>query len=60
MDEILYIQVALELPEDSRETDNLLYIRENHRKMVITQRLEKVTMIDGIPIINIIDWLLEE
>jgi len=40
MDEILYIQVALELPNDSRETDNLLHIRENHRKMVITQKLD--------------------
>ena len=60
MDEILYIQVALELANDTRETDNLLHIRENHQKMVITQKLEEQTMIDGIPIVNVIDWLLKE
>gem|GEM_PF-2734226 len=27
--------------------------------MVITQRLESQTEIDGIPIVNIYDWLLE-
>lgn len=60
MNELLYIQVALELPENnSRETDNLLRIPDNHKKMVITQRLESQTEIDGIPIVNIYDWLLE-
>lgn len=60
MDEFLYIQAALELPENnSRETDNLLHIPDNHKKIVITQRFENQTEIDGIPIINIYDWLLE-
>jgi predicted AAA+ superfamily ATPase len=61
MNEFLYIQVALELPENnSRETDNLLKIPDNHKKMVITQRFENQSEIDGIPILNIYDWLLEE
>ncbi len=60
MDELLYIQVALELPlQSKRETDNLLRIPDNHHKMVITQRYEEQSEIDGIPIINIYDWLLE-
>lgn len=59
MDEFLYIQVALELPKNSqRETDNLLHIPDNHKKIVITQRYEDQNEIDGIPIINIYDWLL--
>lgn len=61
MNEFLYIQVALELPENSnREIDNLLKIPDNHKKIVITQRYEEHTEIDGIPILNIHDWLLEE
>ena len=60
MDEVLYIQVALELPHDRRETDNLLLVKDNYKKIVITQKLENETEIDGIPIINIIDWLLND
>lgn len=60
MDELMYIQVALELPGDNaRETKNLLKIPDNHKKLVITQRYEAQTEIDGIPIVNIYDWLLE-
>lgn len=60
MDEFLYIQIALELPENNhRETDNLLNIPDNHKKMVITQRFENQAEIDGIPIVNIYDWLLQ-
>lgn len=59
-DETLYLQVALTLPETStRETDNLLAIKDNYRKIVITQQLEDQVEIDGIPIINVVDWLLE-
>jgi len=59
MNEYLYVQVALELPENSkRETDNLLKIPDNHKKIVITQKYEELSEIDGIPIYNIIDWLL--
>ena len=59
MNESLYIQVALELPENSkRETDNLLKIPDNHKKIVITKKYEDLAEIDGIPIYHIIDWLL--
>jgi len=60
MDEVLYIQVALELPSDMRETNNLLLVKDNYKKLVITQKLEDRTEVDGIPIINVIDWLMEE
>ncbi len=61
MNELLYIQVALELPQKStRETDNLLRIPDNHKKMVITQKFESLAEIDGIPVIHIYDWLLGE
>jgi len=60
MNEFLYIQIALELPENSkRETDNLLKIPDNHTKIVITQKYEEQSEIDGISIVNIIDWLLQ-
>lgn len=60
MNELIYIQVALELPKNNtRETDNLLKIPDNHKKMVITQRYEEKTEIAGIPIVHIYDWLLE-
>ena len=56
-----YIQVTYQLPENStRETDNLLQIPNNYKKIVITGRYENETMIDGIPIINIKDWLLDK
>ena len=59
MDESLYIQVALELPENSKkETDHLLKIPDNHKKIVVTKKYEDLSEIDGIPIYNIIDWLI--
>jgi predicted AAA+ superfamily ATPase len=58
-DKIFYVQVALELPQGNRESDNLLLIRDNYKKIIITERLESVNEIDGIPIINIVDWLME-
>lgn len=59
-DDRLYIQVTYQLPENStRETDNLLKIPNNYKKIVITGRYEDDTIIDGIPIINIKDWLLK-
>jgi len=59
MNEFLYVQVALELPEQSkREIDNLLRIPDNHKKIVITQKYEEQSEIDGIPVYNVIDWLL--
>lgn len=61
VDDKQYIQVTYQLPEDSmRETDNLLQIPDNYKKIVITDRYEDQEMIAGIPIINIRDWLLEK
>lgn len=55
-----YIQVTYQLPDNStRETDNLLQIPDNFQKLVITGRYEENEIIDGIPIVNIKDWLLE-
>ena len=35
-DEILYIQVAFEIPENTHKTDNLLQIKDNYKKILIT------------------------
>lgn len=60
VDDKQYIQVTYQLPENStRETDNLLQIPDNYKKIVITGRYEDQEMIAGIPIINIKDWLLD-
>lgn len=61
VDDKQYIQVTYQLTENSvRETDNLLQIPDNYKKIVITDRYEDQEMIAGIPIINIRDWLLEK
>lgn len=60
LDETLYIQVAYELPNNTHETDNLLNIKDNNKKIVITSRYYETTHIDGIPIIYIVDWLLSD
>lgn len=55
-----YIQVTYQFPENSdREINNLLQIPNNYRKLVIADRYAGPEMINGIPIINIRDWLLE-
>lgn len=60
LDETLYVQVAYELPNNTHETDNLLNIKDNYKKIVVTGRYHDVEQIDGIPIIYIADWLLAE
>ncbi|KAF0371597.1 ATP-binding protein [Pediococcus acidilactici] len=60
-DEIIYIQVTYEIPENTHETDNLLNLRNNHQKILITQKYyPDIKEIDGIPVINVVDWLLDE
>lgn len=59
LDETLYIQVTYELPENTHETDNLLMIKDNYKKIVITGRYYQTKQQDGIPIYYIVDWLLE-
>lgn len=58
MDETLYIQVTFQLPQNSRETDNLLTIKDNYKKIIVTGRYDEHQQIEGIPIIYIVDWLL--
>ncbi|MDR1473162.1 MAG: ATP-binding protein [Lactobacillales bacterium] len=55
---ISYIQVAYQLPKNTHETDNLLAIRDNYQKLVITQNYDDVGIIEGIPIIHVSDFLL--
>lgn len=57
--DIQYIQVTYQLPETNRETDNLLLIKDNFKKLVITGRYEETNSIDGIEVIYIVDWLLQ-
>lgn len=60
LDETLYVQVTYELPNNTHETDNLLNIKDNYKKIVITGRYHDIEQINGIPIIYIVDWLLDE
>ena len=57
---IEYYQVAYQIPNNSHETDNLLMIKDNYKKIVITGRYEGIDYIDGIEIKYIVDWLIEE
>lgn len=59
--ELKYIQVTLKLPDNStREIDNLLLIPDNYDKMVISASVERYDNIAGIPIVNIVDWLMQK
>lgn len=58
LDETLYVQVTYELPNNMHETDNLLNIKDNYKKIVVTGRYHDVEQVDGIPIVYIVDWLL--
>lgn len=60
VDEEEYIQVTRQIPENTHETDNLLKLRTGFKRMVITEEIPENTRIDGIPIINVIDWLLNK
>ena len=60
LDETLYVQVTYELPNNSHETDNLLHIKDNYKKIVVTGKYPDIEQIDGIPIVYIADWLLEK
>lgn len=60
VDKVLYVQVTYEIPNNKHETDNLLDIRDNYEKLLITQRYYEFKEIDGIPVKNIVDWLLED
>ena len=58
-DEILYIQVAFKISENTHKTDNLLHIKDNYKKILITGKYYEQTKIDGIEVIYVVDWLLQ-
>lgn len=55
-----YYQVTYQMPDNSHETDNLLSIPDNYKKILITGRYEKATNVDGIDLCYIVDWLLTQ
>ena len=59
-DEILYVQVTYQIPENTHESDNLLLIPDNFKKIIITGRYSDTKEISGIPILYIVDWLLHD
>ena len=60
-EEKVYVQVCRNLPEDSdREIDNLLEIRDNHPKYVVTLDDYDVGNREGIKIVHMADFLLLE
>lgn len=60
-DEKIYIQVCRTLPEDSeRETENLKSIKDNYPKYIVVLDDSVCGNIDGIKIIHIRDFLLNE
>ena len=59
-DGVLYIQVTYQIPENSHESDNLLLIPDNFKKIIITGRYSDTKEISGIPIMYIVDWLLQD
>lgn len=58
-DRTKYVQVTLSMPENStRETDNLLIVRDNYERIVVTYDYKDVGVIDGIKIIHLTTFLL--
>ena len=59
-EEVKYVQVAYEIPKDNdRESRNLLMIKENYEKIIITMNYLDVGIIDGVKVVHVIDFLLE-
>ena len=58
-DETLYIQVTQQLPSGPREQTPLLKIKGGYKKMIITNNRMDVGVVDGIPVIHIVDFLLK-
>lgn len=57
--EIIYYQVTLRLPDDSkRETDNLRFIPDGYKKVVLTLNMLDQGTVDGIQVKYVVDWLL--
>lgn len=59
-DEKMYVQVCRNLPENSgRETENLLKLKDNYPKLILSLDEFAYGNINGIKIVNLIDFLLE-
>jgi len=60
-EEKIYIQVCVELPvESTRETDNLMGIRDHYRKYVVCRDDLAIGNDNGIEIVHIADFLLRD
>ena len=60
-DEKIYIQVCVELPtESTRETDNLMEIKDHYHKYVVCRDTLAIGNDNGIEITHIADFLLKE
>ena len=55
---VLILQVAFEIHENTHETDNLLHIRDNYKKLLIMGKYYEQTEIEGIEVVYVVDWLL--
>lgn len=59
--EKVYVQVCVNIPEDStRETDNLMEIRDHYHKYVVCRDELAIGNENGIEIVHIADFLLRE
>ena len=58
VDEMIYIQVTYEIPNNTHESDNLLMVKDNFKKMIITGRYHDIEQIAGVEVVYIVDWLL--
>ena len=60
-DERIYVQVCVELPtQSSRETDNLMEIKDHYHKYVVCRDPLALGNDNGIEIVHIADFLLKE
>ena len=60
-DERIYVQVCVQIPEDSdREVGNLMEIKDHYPKYVVTLNDMDVGIENGIRIVHLTDWLLDE
>ena len=58
--EVVYYQVTQRLPDNStRETDDLRYIPDGYKKVVLTLNMFDAGSVDGIEIKYVVDWMLE-
>ena len=60
-EERIYVQVCVQLPVDSdREVGNLMEIRDHYPKYVVTLNSMDVGVENGVRIVHLADFLLEE